>query len=108
MIRLTDRQFAILRFISKHIEECSVPPTFREIGKRMGIASTNGVYEHLHALERKGMLWRGNPADGVRTRAMRITERGQAALRLRERVSFVLHGEVYAAVTLVQRVTEAA
>lgn len=58
MEELTDRQRAILQFITRATEEKGFPPTIREIGEEMGIASTNGVNDHLKALERKGYLQR--------------------------------------------------
>lgn len=56
--RLTARQQAILDFIRERIKTKGHPPTFREIGKNFGIRSTNGVNDHLRALERKGALLR--------------------------------------------------
>jgi repressor LexA len=53
---LTDRQKAVLEFIQDHIDETGYPPTIREIGDHLGIKSTNGVNDHLKALERKGYL----------------------------------------------------
>lgn len=53
---LTDRQTKILAFIIGHIEDRGFPPTLREIGRAFRISSTNGVREHLKALERKGHL----------------------------------------------------
>jgi repressor LexA len=64
---LTDRQREILDFISRRIEEQGYPPTIREIGEFMGIRSTNGVNDHLKALERKGYLKR----EGLKSRALR-------------------------------------
>src|SRR6476620_4759000 len=55
---LTDRQKAVLEFISQSIESRGYPPTLREIGEHMGIRSTNGVNDHLKALEKKGYLER--------------------------------------------------
>ena len=43
------------------------PPTLREIGAHMGIRSTNGVNDHLRALERKGYLTR----EDMKSRALR-------------------------------------
>ena len=54
MIELTDRQSLMLELIAKHIRKYLFPPTLREIGKMMDIESTNGVRDHLIALERKG------------------------------------------------------
>jgi repressor LexA len=59
MDELTDRQREILSFIVKETESRGFPPTIREIGQHMDIRSTNGVNDHLKALERKGYLTRG-------------------------------------------------
>ncbi|MBK7861461.1 MAG: transcriptional repressor LexA [Archangiaceae bacterium] len=59
MEELTDRQKEILNFIVKESEDRGFPPTIREIGEEMDIRSTNGVNDHLKALERKGYLTRG-------------------------------------------------
>lgn len=56
--RLTERQQAILDFIREHIRSHGMPPTLRAIGKAFNIRSTNGVNDHLRALERKGHLLR--------------------------------------------------
>ncbi len=58
MDELTDRQREILDFIVSTSEERGYPPTIREIGEQMDIRSTNGVNDHLKALERKGYLTR--------------------------------------------------
>jgi repressor LexA len=55
---LTRRQEEILEYINNSIHDRGYPPTIREIGKQMGIRSTNGVNDHLKALERKGFLTR--------------------------------------------------
>jgi repressor LexA len=64
---LTDRQKAVLEFISESIESRGYPPTLREIGEHMGIRSTNGVNDHLKALEKKGYLER----EDLKSRALR-------------------------------------
>ena len=64
---LTDRQQQILDFISSSITERGYPPTLREIGEHFGIRSTNGVNDHLKALEKKGVLRR----EDLKSRAMR-------------------------------------
>ena len=55
---LTKRQAEVLEVIARHIEEMGYPPTIRELGDALGIRSTNGVNDHLKALERKGYLSR--------------------------------------------------
>ena len=49
---MTDRQRKVYDFIRDHIEDKGWPPTIREIGNHMGIASPNGVYTHLKAMEK--------------------------------------------------------
>ena len=41
-----------------YTREHGFPPSFRELGEQMGIASTNGVNDHLRRLERKGYIER--------------------------------------------------
>ena len=64
---LTQRQREILDFISASIVERGFPPTLREIGEHFQIRSTNGVNDHLKALEKKGRLRR----EDLKSRAMR-------------------------------------
>jgi repressor LexA len=67
---LTKRQEQTLDFIRKSIEDRGYPPTLREIGEHMGIRSTNGVNDHLRALERKGYLRR----EDMKSRALKLVE----------------------------------
>ncbi|WP_437751295.1 transcriptional repressor LexA [Sorangium sp. So ce1389] len=64
---LTERQQQVLHYIRQSISERGYPPTLREIGAHMGIRSTNGVNDHLRALERKGYLTR----EDMKSRALR-------------------------------------
>ncbi len=64
---LTDRQQQVLKYIRDSITTRGYPPTLREIGAHMGIRSTNGVNDHLRALERKGYLTR----EDMKSRALR-------------------------------------
>jgi repressor LexA len=64
---LTRRQQQVLDYINVCIQDRGYPPTMREIGEHMGISSTNGVNDHLKALERKGFLVR----DDMKSRALR-------------------------------------
>ncbi len=69
---LTDRQQQVLHYIRQSIHERGYPPTLREIGAHMGIRSTNGVNDHLRALERKGYLTR----EDMKSRALRPRDLG--------------------------------
>ncbi len=68
---LTQRQQMVLDYIRQSITDRGYPPTLREIGARMGIRSTNGVNDHLRALERKGYLTR----EDMKSRALRPVPR---------------------------------
>lgn len=57
-IELTQRQRQIYDFLVKSIREKGYGPSIPEIGARFKIASTNGVSDHLKALERKGYIRR--------------------------------------------------
>lgn len=78
MEELTDRQNEILSFIVKETENRGFPPTIREIGEEMDIRSTNGVNDHLKALERKGYLTRGEQ----QSRSLVPTKRARMVLGL--------------------------
>ncbi|MFP4190787.1 MAG: transcriptional repressor LexA [Candidatus Hydrogenedentota bacterium] len=88
---LTKRQAAILQFIAQTIQDQGYPPTLAEIGAHFGIRSTNGVTDHLVALERKGYLTRSSKA-----RSLHVTEKGVADLYEAEPNTLPLVGRVAA------------
>lgn len=63
---LTERQTAILTFISRHCRDSGYPPTVREIGLAVGLASPSTVHAHLAKLEAGGHIRR----DPTKPRAM--------------------------------------
>jgi repressor LexA len=79
-VQLTDRQKEVLDYISQSITERGYPPTLREIGEHMGIRSTNGVNDHLKALEKKGYLHR----EDLKSRALRPVVQEGAGRKLGE------------------------
>lgn len=81
---LTSRQKAIYDFLLKTIREKGFAPSIAEIGKRFKIASTNGVFDHLKALEKKGYIRR------VGKRAIEVVNAlGQAVLTATREVPIV-------------------
>jgi len=54
---MTARQREVLEFIRIFVERHGVPPTVREIGERFRFTA-RAAFDHLRALERKGMLER--------------------------------------------------
>src|ERR1700728_2269810 len=67
MVGLTQRQQMVLEYIRQTITDGGYPRRLREIGAQRGIRSTNGVNDHLRALERKGYLTR----EDMKSRALR-------------------------------------
>jgi repressor LexA len=53
---LTERQRETLQFIAEMVQKRGYPPSVREIGEGMGLASSSTVHSHLQALQRKGYL----------------------------------------------------
>jgi repressor LexA len=72
---LTRRQAAILQFIIESIRDLGYPPTIAEIGAAFDISSTNGVNDHLLALEKKGYIIRSSKARGIH-----VTEKAAVGL----------------------------
>jgi repressor LexA len=60
-LNLTKRQQEIADFIKHYAAKYGYPPTVREIGKAVGLASSSTVHAHLANLEKSGLLKR-NPA----------------------------------------------
>jgi len=65
---LTPRQRRVLEFIRKSIEQRGYPPSIREIGQSVGLASSSSVAHQLKVLESKGFLRR----DPNRPRALEV------------------------------------
>jgi repressor LexA len=92
---LTDRQREIYDFITGYVDAHGYPPTVREIGEAVGLASPSTVHAHLANLERAGMLRR----DPTKPRALELPgrERGVASAREAERVKVLpLVGQIAA------------
>lgn len=62
---LTRRQERVLSAVLALTRRHGVPPTYRELGRALGIASPNGVRKHLEALSRKGYLRKRSTARGL-------------------------------------------
>src|SRR3954469_20151445 len=58
---LTKRQKAIWEFLVGYVDSHGYPPTVREIGEHVGLASPSTVHAHLANLERAGLLRRDPP-----------------------------------------------
>lgn len=65
---LTGRQQEIWRFLTDYVDEHGYPPTVREIGEAVGLASPSTVHAHLANLERAGLIKR----DPTKPRALEL------------------------------------
>src|SRR3954464_3602013 len=81
---LTKRQQEIYDFIGKYSSKHGYPPTVRDIGKAVGLASSSTVHAHLSNLEKAGLLRR----DPSKPRALELLDRvvGSAADTVRTAV----------------------
>ena len=74
---LTKRQQEIYDFIRKYSAKYGYPPTVRDIGKAVGLASSSTVHAHLANLEKAGVLRR----DPTKPRALELLDRAADAVR---------------------------
>lgn len=70
MSKLSNRQQAILEFIKAEVRDKGYPPSVREIGEAVGLASSSTVHGHLDRLEKKGLIRR----DPTKPRAIEILD----------------------------------
>src|SRR5881394_2803197 len=68
---LTDRQQQIWNYLVEYVDRHGYPPTVREIGEQVGLASPSTVHAHLANLERAGLLRR----DPTEPRALELIGR---------------------------------
>jgi repressor LexA len=68
---LTARQQEIWNYLVEYVDSHGYPPTVREIGEQVGLASPSTVHAHLANLERAGLLKR----DPTKPRALELLGR---------------------------------
>ncbi len=71
MVDLTKRQQEIFEFIKQYSSRHGYPPTVRDIGKAVGLASSSTVHAHLANLEKVGLLRR----DPSKPRAIELLDK---------------------------------
>jgi repressor LexA len=89
---LTGRQQEIWNFLVDYVDRHGYPPTVREIGQAVGLASPSTVHAHLANLERAGLLKR----DPTKPRALELTGREQRGAAVEESRALPLVGEIAA------------
>jgi repressor LexA len=70
MTKLSKRQQDILAFIKEEVRSKGYPPSVREIGEAVGLASSSTVHGHLARLESKGLIRR----DPTKPRAIEVLD----------------------------------
>jgi repressor LexA len=89
---LTKRQQEIFEFIKKYSAKYGYPPTVRDIGKAVGLASSSTVHAHLANLERIGLLRR----DPSKPRAIELLDKTVQGVKSLVRPGLPLVGQVAA------------
>lgn len=77
--RVTDKQKAVLRFIADYVDEHGYSPAIRDVAGAF-TCSVKGAYDHVVALEKKGLIERAKN----RSRSILLASRGKQVLQIEE------------------------
>ena len=96
MADLSPRQKDVVDYISHTIESRGLPPSYREIGDALNIASTNGVSDHVKALIRKGFVKKLDGPPGGVARGLQLTPTARSMNQRGDFIDVPLVGHVAA------------
>ncbi|HDE5510945.1 TPA: transcriptional repressor LexA [Staphylococcus aureus] len=105
MRELTKRQSEIYNYIKQVVQTKGYPPSVREIGEAVGLASSSTVHGHLSRLEEKGYIRR----DPTKPRAIEIvSDQTNDNINMEETIHVPVIGKVTAGVpiTAVENIEE--
>lgn len=104
MTKLSKRQQDILQYIKEEVKSKGYPPSVREIGEAVGLASSSTVHGHLARLESKGLIRR----DPTKPRAIEILNLEEDNIPRQAAVNVPLIGKVTAGqpITAIENVEE--
>lgn len=104
MTKLSKRQQDILDFIKQEVKSKGYPPSVREIGEAVGLASSSTVHGHLSRLESKGLIRR----DPTKPRAIEILDLDSASIPQQNVINVPLLGKVTAGlpITAIENIEE--
>lgn len=104
MTKLSKRQLDILKFIKEEVKSKGYPPSVREIGEAVGLASSSTVHGHLARLETKGLIRR----DPTKPRAIEVLDEEEMNIPKSAVVNVPVIGKVTAGlpITAVENVEE--
>lgn len=102
--KLSKRQQDILDFIKSEVRHKGYPPSVREIGVAVGLASSSTVHGHLARLESKGLIRR----DPTKPRAIEILDNNQSNIPQSKVINVPIVGKVTAGlpITAIENVEE--
>ncbi|WP_215145273.1 transcriptional repressor LexA [Exiguobacterium qingdaonense] len=105
MKKMSARQQQILDFIKEEVRAKGYPPSVREIGEAVGLASSSTVHGHLDRLEKRGLIRR----DKTKPRAIEILTEDMPVIEEQDTVMYVpVIGKVTAGtpITAIENVEE--
>ncbi|MCY1117575.1 transcriptional repressor LexA [Bacillus safensis] len=104
MTKLSKRQLDILKFIKDEVKSKGYPPSVREIGEAVGLASSSTVHGHLARLETKGLIRR----DPTKPRAIEVLDEEEMNIPKNAVMNVPVIGKVTAGlpITAVENVEE--
>ncbi|HYK72990.1 MAG TPA: transcriptional repressor LexA [Pseudoneobacillus sp.] len=104
MTKLSKRQQDILAFIKDEVRSKGYPPSVREIGEAVGLASSSTVHGHLARLETKGLIRR----DPTKPRAIEILDLEESNIPMQNVINVPVIGKVTAGlpITAIENVDE--
>lgn len=104
MNKLSPRQQSILDYIQQNVQNKGYPPSVREIGEAVGLASSSTVHGHLSRLEKKGFIRR----DPTKPRAIELLKHKDGTKLNTDTVMVPLVGKVTAGepITAIENIEE--
>lgn len=104
MKKISKRQEDILAFIKEEVRTKGYPPSVREIGEAVGLASSSTVHGHLARLENKGLIRR----DPTKPRAIEILDQENHTIPKQGVIHVPMLGKVTAGspITAIENVEE--
>lgn len=96
MTKLSKRQQEILDFIKNEVKTKGYPPSVREIGEAVGLASSSTVHGHLARLEKKGLIRR----DPTKPRAIEILDAEDDIIPRQNVINVPIIGKVTAGIPI--------
>jgi repressor LexA len=104
MTKISKRQQDILDFIKEEVRAKGYPPSVREIGEAVGLASSSTVHGHLNRLESKGFIRR----DPTKPRAIEILDETNSHVPMQTVINVPIIGKVTAGspITAIENVEE--